>query len=310
MKPIPRSAFVLLAVLALFWGANWPVLKIAVREAPVFWFRLVCVWGSAVGLFAIAAAAGQSLAVPRGQRLRLAWVSMFSILGWNAFSGFGVLHLPAGRASMLGYTMPLWLALFSVFMLKERMARANAAALALGMSGVALLIGEDAAAFTRAPVGALCMLGAAASWACAVAMIKRRPFALTATVQMAWMMTAGGLPLALLAWRYGGLDVPVLSLAAWLAIAYNVFIAGVLCYWAFYKLVNMLPAAVTGMSSLSVPVIGVLTGIVFLGEVPTSRDWLALALIVTALAIVLLWQPHRGATPDSKKRGEIARPSD
>ena len=310
MKPIPRSAFVLLAVLALFWGANWPVLKIAVREAPVFWFRLVCVWGSAIGLFAIAAAGGQSLAVPRGQRLRLIWVSMFSILGWNAFSGFGVLHLPAGRASMLGYTMPLWLALFSVFLLKERMARTNAVALALGMGGVALLIGEDAAAFTRAPVGALCMLGAATSWAFAVAMIKRRPFALSATVQMAWMMAAGGLPLVPLAWAHGGLGIPDLSLAAWLAIAYNVFIAGVLCYWAFYRLVNMLPAAVTGISSLSVPVIGMLTGILFLGEVPSWRDWLALALIVTALALVLLWQPRAAAPRDSEKRREIARPSD
>ena len=299
MNPIPRSGLLLLAVVALFWGLNWPILKIAVREAPVFWFRLVCVVGSGVGLFGLAIARGLPLAVPRADRVRLIWVAMFSILGWNAFSGWGVLLLPAGRAAMLGYTMPLWIAFFSLWLLREKTSRANLAALALGSAGVALLISEDASAFTRAPVGALCMLGAASTWALGVVLIKRRPFALAPTVQTAWMMAAGGVPLALLALFKGGLGIPELSLAAWLAVAYNIVIAGVLCHWAFYKLVNMLPATVTGISSLSVPVIGVLSGILFLGEVPTWRDWLALAMIVAALALVLLLQPRRSTTPGS-----------
>ena len=58
MKPIPPAAYALLVLLALFWGANWPVLKISLREAPVFWFRLVCTWSSAVGLMAVARASG------------------------------------------------------------------------------------------------------------------------------------------------------------------------------------------------------------------------------------------------------------
>jgi drug/metabolite transporter (DMT)-like permease len=309
MTSIPRSALLLLALLALFWGANWPILKLAVREAPVFWFRLVCVLGSGLGLTALAVASRQSLAVPRGERLRLAWVALFSIVGWNVFSGFGVLLLPAGRASMLGYTMPLWLAILSLFMLREPVHRRNLLGLAMGMTGVALLIGEDAAAFTRAPVGTLCMLAAAFSWALGVALIKRRPFSIAPTVQTAWMMFAGSLPLALLALLYGGLSVPAISITAWLAVAYNIFVAGVLCYWAFYKLVNLLPASVTGISSLSVPVIGVLTGVLFLGETPTWRDWTALALIVGALCLVLLLQPRELPARPIKKRDEISGPS-
>ena len=45
--------------------------------------------------------------------------------------------------------------------------------------------------------------------------------------------------------------------------------------------------------------LGVLSGILFLGEVPTWRDWLALAMIVAALALVLLLQPRRSTTPGS-----------
>ena len=289
MKQIPRAALVLLVILALFWGCNWPILKVAVREAPVFWFRTVCAWGGGAGLFAIAVASGMSLKVPRADWPRLSVVGLLSIAGWNAFSGYGVLNLPAGRASMLGYTMPLWLVILSVTWLGEKLTWQNFLGIVMGMGGVLLLIGEDMGAFVRAPVGTLCMLGAAGTWAVGVALLKKKPFGLTPTVQTAWMMLVGGLPTALLSLVFEhSLPPPAMSLAAWLAILYNVVIAGVLCYWAFYKLVGMVPASVTGISSLIVPVVGVLAGIAFLGEVPTWRDWTALALIVSALGVVLV----------------------
>jgi len=289
LKQIPRAALVLLVILALFWGCNWPILKVAVREAPVFWFRTVCAWGGALGLFGIALASGLSLKVPRADWPRLSVVGLLSIAGWNAFSGYGVLNLPAGRASMLGYTMPLWLVILSVTWLGEKLTWQNFLGIVMGMGGVLLLIGEDMGAFVRAPVGTLCMLGAAGTWAVGVALLKKRPFGLKPTVQTAWMMAIGGFPTAFLSLAFEhALPPPAMSQSAWLAIVYNVVIAGVLCYWAFYKLVGMVPASVTGISSLIVPVVGVLAGIGFLGEVPTWRDWTALALIVSALGVVLV----------------------
>jgi len=309
MKAIPPQALLLLAMIALCWGLNWPMLKLAVNEAPVFWFRAVTMWGGAAGLIVLARLSRQSLAVARGECARLAWVAMFTIVGWNAFSGFGVLLLPAGRAAMLGYTMPLWLALLSFWLLKEKANSINLAGLALGLTGIALLIGEDAAAFTRAPLGALCMLAAAATWAYGVVLIKQRPFALAPTVQMAWMMAAGGVPLALLAWLQNGLATPRLSPSAWGAVAYNILVAGVFCYWAFYKLVNLLPTTVTGIASLGVPVIGVLSSLAFLGEIPSRLDWLALAMIVAALALVLLLQAPKERHANIENSSDVSSPS-
>lgn len=294
LKQIPRAALLLLLILALFWGGNWPILKIAVREAPVFWFRTVCAWGGAIGLFAVALASGTSLAVPRRDWGRLAVVGLLSIAGWNAFSGYGILHLPAGRASMLAYTMPLWLVILSVTWLREKLDLQNGLGILLGMSGVALLIGEDMGAVLHAPVGTLCMLGAALSWAVGVALLKKKPFGLLPTVQTAWMMVVGGFPTAALALAFESALPPPMSGTAWAAIVYNVLIAGVVCYWAFYKLVTMVPASVAGISSLIVPVVGVLTGMIFLGERPSLSDWIALALIVSALGVVLVW-PRRAA---------------
>ncbi len=284
----------LLVILALFWGFNWPILKIALREAPVFWFRTVCAWGGATGLILIALASRTPLKVPRQDWPRLTLVALLSIAGWNAFSGYGVLHLPAGRASMLGYTMPLWLVILSVTWLGEKLTLVVVAGIMLGLAGVLLLIGEDMGAFVRAPVGTLCMLGAAGTWALGVAMIKKKPFKLVPVVQTAWMMVIGGFPTAFLALAYESALPPAMSVEAWLAIAYNVLVAGVLCYGAFYKLVGMVPASITGISSLVVPVVGVLTGMFFLGEVPTWSDWTALALIVSALGVVLVLPGRMG----------------
>jgi drug/metabolite transporter (DMT)-like permease len=283
-----RLGLLLLLVLAIFWGCNWPILKIVLREAPVFWFRLVCVWGAAIGLFAVARAGGASLKFERQDTWRLFVVSLFSIVGWNVLSGVGITLLPAGRASMLGYTMPLWLTLMAAANGTDPLNVRSVIGLVLGMGGVALLIGEDVQAFSRAPLGTLAMLGAAVSWAIGVMMLKRRPFALTPAVQTAWLMAIGGVPIAMVVTLQGQWVPPPLSTAAWLGVAYNVVIAGVICYWAFYKLVTLLPPSVVSISSLIVPVVGVLSAAWVLSEWPGVHEWLALALIVGALATVLL----------------------
>jgi drug/metabolite transporter (DMT)-like permease len=291
---IPAAGVTLLLVLALFWGVNWPIMKIVLAEAPVLWFRAWCTLASGAGLLAVAGLMSYPLCVPRDRWPRLVLIALLAITGWHIGAGFGVKLLPAGRASMLGYTLPLWVALFSALLLKEKLNARTAVALAMGMGGVALLMGEDLVAVARAPWGTLGMLFAAITWALAVVLLKKSPLDLPPTVQTAWMLLVGGVPVLALSLVLDGPSalfgvLPTLSgpaLAAWL---YNIVIAGVLCYWAFYKLLGMLPANVTAISSLLVPVVGVLSGMAVLGESPNAREWGAMGLIIGALGVVLLW---------------------
>ena len=62
---IPRRALILLAVLTLVWGTNWPLFPLAVREVSVWTFRAVSVLFAGLFLLAVARARGQSLAIPR-----------------------------------------------------------------------------------------------------------------------------------------------------------------------------------------------------------------------------------------------------
>ena len=115
---------------------NWPIMKIALAEMPVFTFRALCLSGGAVGLFAIAVWKRMPLGIPRGHLLHMLWISLFNITGWNVFVLYGLSMLPAGRTTILAFTMPLWLIPMSVLLLHERLTGWKLAGLGIGLTGL------------------------------------------------------------------------------------------------------------------------------------------------------------------------------
>lgn len=67
---------------------------------------------------------------------------------------------------------------------------------------------------------------------------------------------------------------------------YNTVIAFMFCYWAWNRIVLMVPVAVSSLSSLATPLIGVISGMVLLGEPIGQQELLAAALILGAVASV------------------------
>ena len=62
----------------------------------------------------------------------------------------------------------------------------------------------------------------------------------------------------------------------------------VFCQWAFFKVVRLFPAAIASIGTLAVPVIGVYSSALILGEPVGWIEFAAMALICGALAIVLV----------------------
>ncbi|MBW2472177.1 MAG: EamA family transporter, partial [Deltaproteobacteria bacterium] len=92
------AGLLLIAGLTVVWGCNWPFIKIALSEAPVWWFRAGCVIAGGAGLLAISAASGARLR-PRAKEVpKLIGCSVFAIIGWHVFTGYGVANMGAGRA--------------------------------------------------------------------------------------------------------------------------------------------------------------------------------------------------------------------
>ena len=112
------------------------------------------------------------------------------------------------------------------------------------------------------------------------------------------MMLIGWVPLAILAPFFAPvLPLRTPSAAAWFAIVYNIFLAGTLAHWAWFTLARTLPVAVSSMSSLPVPIVGVFSGMLLLGERPGPGEWMALALVVAAMVAVLWVTKPPAVTP-------------
>jgi drug/metabolite transporter (DMT)-like permease len=286
--PIPRAAFFLLGLLSLGWGFNWPIMKVVITEIPRWIFRGDSILLASVGLFGVAWLSGQSLKVPAGRWPQLLAMASCNIVGWNMFAIYGVSLLPSGRAAILGYTMPIWSALLSAWFLNEPLTRRRLIGLALGMSGMGLLIGAEVEHLGRAPTGVILMLVAAIFWAGGLVIYKRDPPPMPITSLTAWQALLGGIPIALAGHALESVEWGRVGFWPMFGFWYNVFIGLLFCYWAWNKLVQMVPAAVSSLGSLIVPVVGVFSGMVFLNEAPRWQDFAALVLVMTAIATVLL----------------------
>lgn len=285
---LPRRLWWVLAALTFAWGFNWTALKVALSEVPPWTFRSLCLGlGSAV-LFAALRAGGQQLAVPKGQWGRLALLAFVNITCWNMLVAFGVALIPSGRASILAYTMPVWAIPLSVWLLGERITGRRIAGLALGLTALALLLGESFVGLGAAPLGSLMVLGAAMSWALGTVLQKRFPMNMPLGAYTAWMMLLGGVPIYIGTLLFEDLRA-LQDVGLWpaLGVAYNVFVAFAFAHWAWIKIATSVPVSVFSISMLIIPVIGVMSGILFLGERPSWLEVAALLCVLGALATVI-----------------------
>ncbi|HEX9277727.1 MAG TPA: EamA family transporter [Casimicrobiaceae bacterium] len=288
---VPPSSLLLVVILTLVWGCNWPVLKLGVTELAPLTFRATTLPFAALGLLLVSKLSGDSIRIARALWPKVAALALFNIAAWNGLILFGVQQMPAGRSAILAYTLPMWSVLFSLWLLREPLSGRKLFGLLAGMGGMAVLLGEEIVNVQRAPVGALLIIGAAISWGFATVLLRRWAPPVPQNTLTGWMMLLGWIPLALAAPLFD--PHPFAALAsmsgtAWFAVLFNIFLAGTVAHWAWFRMARTLPVAVSSLSSLPVPVVGVLSGMLFLGERPGPSEFIALALVLASLAAVML----------------------
>jgi len=283
------AGLLLLTVLTVLWGMSWPMLKRAVAEVPVWTFRSICLLGAGAGFVLICRFASQSFRVPRGQVRPLLVVSLFNVTIWHICSAAGLVHLAASRAAIIAFTMPLWAAVLAVPLLGERPTIYTVGGLVAGLAGMAVLILPQYDSVLADPVGPVVMLIAAMSWATGTVALKYYRFTIPVAVLTGWQLLLGGIPVTIGAIAFDrDFDPGLVSWEAWVATAYAVIVATLFCHWAWFKLVNRFPAVAISVGTLAIPVVGVLTSAIGLGE-PVGWDALtALVLVLTALFLVLI----------------------
>ena len=307
---LARRELILLVILTLLWGFNWPVMKIGVRDFAPLSFRTLCMVGGVAMLFVMARVQGDSLKVSREHWPELVWLALTNMIIWYVLSIYGVKLLSSGRAAILGYTMPVWTALIGWLVYRDRLDLRMGAGVLAAVAAIALLLGEELTRLAGRPTGTLCMLSAAFVWAIGTQMMRRRKLPGSVLVLTFWMMVMSLVVCSLVAWlleRDQWVRPP--NLMEWGAILYNAVLVFGVSQLLWFRLATLLPPVASSLSVMLIPVVGLFSGMLLLGEVPSWQDYAALICVLVAMATVLLpaGAPARASSDAEPQHNDAVR---
>lgn len=282
-------------VVVVVWGVNFVVMKFALRDFTPFQL------GAARYVFAVL----PLVLFVRPPHIPWKWLAFYGL--FQGVGQFGILFvalkvgMTAALASVLLQTQVFFTALFGFVLLHERASRPLQVGMVLAALGLACFVlnylapaaGGAVAATTLA--GFVLTLGAAAMWAMSNIVARHVQQGGVAYSPMAFVVCSSIfaiLPFTLLSlvfdpeatrWQWTQARA-----SSWLAVAYLGWVATILGYSLWTGLLKRHPANRVAPFSLGVPVVGLTTGMLVLGEAITPWQWAGITLVVAALACVML----------------------
>lgn len=283
-------------VVVVLWGVNFVVMKFALRDFTPFQL------GAARYVFAVLPLA----LFIRPPKIPWQWLVLYGT--FQGVGQFGILFIAlkvgmtAALASVLLQTQIFFTALFGFVLLHERASRALQIGLvlaALGLACFALNYVNPAAtdrggASATTLLGFVLTLGAAAMWAASnivVRRVQRLATNYSPPAFVVWSSMVAVLPFLALSYLFDPQAVRWQWMQArgssWLAVAYLGWVATVVGYSLWTGLLKRHPANRVAPFSLGVPIVGLATGMLVLGEVITPWQWAGIVLVVSALGCVM-----------------------
>lgn len=292
MMHLSRRDLVLLSLLILSWGLNWPIMKLGVRDFPPLTFRILSMIGGIAVIWLAARLQGEPIGIPGGKLgtvIKLAIPNMFI---WHTMVIIGVKLLSSGRAAILGYTMPMWAALSGLLFFGDRLDRKGMIGIALAMAGAGLLLSSEFTNMSGQPVGTVCVLIAAAGWGFGTVLMKRTHLEMPTISLTLWMLIFTTAGMSVLAFLFERDQWHWPNLISCAAIAYNAAIIFGFAHVVWFRLARTLPPIASSLSVMFIPVIGTFAGAWVLGETPQWQDYVAMLAILGAMSTVM-FKPRR-----------------
>ncbi|GAB2805943.1 EamA family transporter [Streptomyces chlorus] len=277
-----RPSHVLLAVLvAAVWGVNFVVIEIGLDHFPPLLFSAL--------RFLVAAVPAVFLV----GRPKVAWKWIVGVGLALGVAKFGLLFvgmdagMPAGLSSLVLQIQAVFTALFAFLLLGERPVRIRLVGMAVALAGIGVAAVDEGAS---GPLGAFALvIAAAACWGVSN-VLTRRAAPADALNFMVWVSTVPVLPLLALSLLLEGPSrdleaLGALDMGGVGALLYVAWGATVFGFGAWGWLLRRHPASTVAPFSLLVPVFGMSSAALFLGEPVSPLRWCAAALLVGGVAL-------------------------
>ena len=268
MRGRPLS-FALLFVALFIWGFAYVVTKSGLSTVPPMLFALLRYCVASVLLVPLALARGGLGRLPRPVPwVTLVLMSLTGVALYYVLFNLAIAFTTAAQTALIQSSFPAVVAVMAVVWLHERIARRRVIGIALAIAGVVLIIAQTAPdASARDPLlGNALGVASVVSWGAYTILAKRiadaDPIAVTAVVSLVGTVLL--IPAALIE----NADVSLASIPAdgWGAIIYLGALASAVSYLLYTRALRDIDASLVGTFVNLSPVIGVISGVLVLGE--------------------------------------------
>jgi drug/metabolite transporter (DMT)-like permease len=282
-----RGAAGLLALVVFAWGTNWPVTKLIVHDVTPLWSTAIRCMIAAAALAPLLWAQGDFIIPKRGDMPVVLCTSILHMVAFSALVAAGLQFVPAGRAIVLGYTTPLWVAIGASIFLSEAITGRRAIGIGFGLAGLAVIFNPATLNWSdhNALSGSGLILIAAFCWAANIVYVRAHRWISTPFQLVFWqVLLAAGLLSVIAGFIEGAPQI------AWTPrLAALLLYGGIVCtafaHWAMTMVNRSLPAVTTSLCLLATPLLGIVSATVFLGEPLEPSLFLAMTLIIGGIAL-------------------------
>lgn len=276
-----------LGLLALLWGSSYLFLKVAVTEIPPVTLIAIRVSVAALFLSIVMLIRSERLPTDRATWGQLVIQSFLNAWGAWTLLAWGQQFVDSSLASVLNSTSPLFVFLFTVLVTRhERTNPLRLCGALLGLAGVVLIVGVDAlAGLGQQVAGQLAAIGAAILYACA-AIYGKRFSHLPAPVTAAGTMICASLilvPISLSIDQPWTLAPSAQAIGA--AIVLGIFCTGC-ALLLYFRLIRTLGSMGTASQAYLRAGVGVMLGMVVLGETISPLVGLGVLLAIVGVAAI------------------------
>ncbi len=280
-----RPSHILLAVaVALVWGVNFVVIEVGITNFPPIFFSALRFFFAALPLVFILPRPDVDYRYILGIGLFLG-VIKFSLL----FAGMKV-GVPPGLASLLLQAQAFFTVILAILLFRERPTPLQLAGIAIAFSGIGIIM--TGAGGDVSLVGLSMVLAAAFAWACSNLLMKK-----AGNTNMLRLMVhvslVASMPLLAISLIVDGWDADVAALRSITlggvgAIAYIAYGATIFGFAAWGFLIKTYGAGQVAPFSLLVPIFGMSSSALLLGEEFGPDKLVSAFLVVVGLVLVVM----------------------
>jgi drug/metabolite transporter (DMT)-like permease len=285
--PLDFTAYCVTLLLAVLWGVQHVAIKAVLADVSPVTQAAIRTPLAALLLFGWA----RWQRIPVLERDGSLWPGLLAglLFGLEFVLIYGGLAFTnASRMSVFVYLTPALAALGLHFAVpQERLSVRQWIGVWLAFAGLALAFAEGFSSERSTWLGDLCGVGAAVLWASTIVIVRASRLArCTGTKTLLYQLGVAALVLPFAAWAMGEPGVVALTPAAAASLAYQTVVVGFASFLAWFWLLTRYRAAPLAVMLFVTPLVGVVSGVVFLGD-PISGAFGTAALLVGA-GIVLV----------------------